>query len=63
MCGALLGGVWWIFPLIGFVICAAFMFVAFRFCRTGPGCMCMGGSRNTTHDGAQPASGGNPASR
>ena len=63
MWGAFLSGGWWVFPLIGFVICAGFMLVAFRFGRTGRGCMCMGGSRNTTNDVAQPAPGVNPASR
>ncbi len=63
MCGAFLGGIWWIFPLIGFVICAAFMFVASRFVRTGRGCTCMSGSRSTTDDVAHPAAGVNPASR
>ncbi len=63
MCGALLGGSWWIFPLIAFVICAGFMLVAFLFARTGRGWMCMGGPRNTTHDVAQRVPGVNPASR
>lgn len=63
MCGAFLGGVWWVFPLIGFVMCAGFMLVMFLFARTGRGWMCMGGARNTTNDVAQPASGVNAAAR
>ncbi len=63
MCGAFLSGGWWVFPLIGFVICAGFMLVAFRFARTGRGCMCTGGSRNSTNGVAQPVPGANPASR
>ncbi len=43
MCAALLTGVWWVVPLIGFVLCLGFMLVAFRFARTGRGCTCMGG--------------------
>ncbi len=46
MCGAFLGGVWWVFPLIGFAICAGLMLVMFLFARPGRGWMCMGGSRN-----------------
>ncbi len=63
MCGAVLSGGWWVFPLIGFVICAGLMLVAFRFGRTGRGCMGMGGSGNTTKHVAQPVPGVNPASR
>ncbi len=62
MCGALLGGIWWIFPLIGFVICAGFMLVMFLFARTGRGCMCMG-ARNTTNNAVQPVPGVDRAAR
>jgi hypothetical protein len=63
MCAAFLSGVWWVFPLIGFVICAGFMLVAFRYGRGGRGWMCMSGSRGATNDVAQPAPGISPASR
>ncbi len=54
MCAAFVSSVWWVFPLFGFVTCAVFMLVMFLFARTGRGCMCMGGSRNTTIDVEQP---------
>ncbi len=63
MCGVFLSGVWWVFPLVGIVICAGMMLVAFRFGRTGHGCMCMGDSRSTKNAAAQPVPGVNPASR
>jgi hypothetical protein len=50
MCGAFLTGVWWVFPLIGFLLCLGFMVVAFRFARTGRGCLCMGGPRGNVGD-------------
>ncbi len=54
MCGALLAGVWWIFPLLGFALCLGFMFLAFRSGCAGRGCMCMGNHRGITDDqGAQ----------
>ncbi len=53
MCAALLTGAWWVFPLIGFVLCLGFMLVAFRFARTGRGCMCMGGPRGMVNDQGQ----------
>ncbi len=62
MCVAFLSGVWWIFPLIGFAICAGFMLVMFLFARTGRGCMCMGGPRDTANDVPQPVP-ATPASR
>ena len=46
MCGALLWGpvwgFWWIFPVLGFLMCLA---MAFRFWRSGAGCMGMGSQR------------------
>jgi hypothetical protein len=36
-------GLWWIFPLVGFVLCLTFVVMAVRFIATGRGCMCMGG--------------------
>ena len=50
MCAALLTGVWWVFPLIAFVLCLGFMLVVFGFARTGRGCMCMGAPRGTVND-------------
>ena len=38
-------GFWWIFPLMGLVMCLAFAVMAFRFIATGRGFMCMGGHR------------------
>jgi hypothetical protein len=35
MCGPLLGGFWWVFPLVGFVVCLAFTLTAFRCGRGG----------------------------
>ncbi len=63
MCGAFLSGVWWVFPLVGFVICAGFMLVMFLFARTGRGCIGMGGPRNATNHVAQPVPGANPSDR
>lgn len=50
MCGPLLGGFWWIFPLVGFLLCLGFMLTGFRSARTGRGCMCMGGHRGRPND-------------
>ena len=38
MCGPLLWGFWWIFPVIGLAMCL----VMILFASTGRGCMCMG---------------------
>ncbi len=38
-----LGAFWWVVPLICFLVCLAFMFMAFRSGRHGCGGMCMGG--------------------
>lgn len=43
-------GFWWIFPLIGVLVCLAFLFMAFRFVTTGRGFMCMGGHRAMASD-------------
>ena len=40
--GPAMPGLWWIFPLIGFVMCLAFLFVIFRFIMNGRGAMWMG---------------------
>jgi hypothetical protein len=50
MCGPLFWGVWWIFPLIGFLLC--FGIIAFRFLGTGRGVMCAGGHDSTRTDQA-----------
>ena len=49
--GAWMGGIWWIFPLVGLIVCLAFVFMAFRFLMTGRGCMCMSAHRSV---GSQP---------
>jgi hypothetical protein len=38
-----MGGLGWIFPLMGLLLCLAFAVMAFRFIATGRGFMCMGG--------------------
>ncbi len=38
-----LGAFWWVVPLIGFLVCLAFMFIVCRSGRHGCGCMHMGG--------------------
>ena len=40
--GMPMGGFWWIFPLIGLLVCLAFLVMAVRFMTTGRGFMCMG---------------------
>lgn len=49
MCGPLLGGFWWLLPLMGALMCLGFLVMAFRFASTGRGFMCMGG-----HHGGRP---------
>ena len=46
-----MGGIWWIFPLVGLIVCLAFVFMAFRLLMTGRGCMCMSAHRSV---GSQP---------
>ncbi len=41
---------WWIFPMIGLLICLGFLVMAFRFVGTGRGFMCMGGHRGMGND-------------
>ena len=43
MCGPFFWGFWWIFPLVGFLICLGFM--AFRLLSAGGGFVCMGSHR------------------
>jgi hypothetical protein len=45
-------GFWWIFPLIGFLVCLAFLVMAIRFMSTGRGFMCMGGHQGMGNDEA-----------
>ncbi len=49
MCGPLLWGFGWIFPVIGFLMCLGFLVMAFRFASTGSGFMCMGGHRGMSN--------------
>lgn len=48
--GSPMWGVWWIFPLIGMLLCFTFLVLAVRFVATGRGFMCMGGHQATGHD-------------
>jgi hypothetical protein len=43
-------GFWWIFPLIGFLVCLAFLVMAIRFMSAGRGFMCMGGHQGMGND-------------
>lgn len=43
-------GFWWIVPLIGFLVCLAFLVMAIRFMSTGRGFMCMGGHQGMGND-------------
>jgi hypothetical protein len=48
MCGPLLWGFWWIFPLMGLLVCLGFLVMAFRSAKRGRGFGCMGGHRGNT---------------
>ena len=48
--GAPMWGFWWIFPLIGLLICLSFLVMAFRFMSTGRGLMCMGEHQGMGND-------------
>jgi hypothetical protein len=48
--GMPMGGFWWIFPLIGALICLAFLVVMVRLVSTGRGFMCMGGHQGMGSD-------------
>ncbi len=53
MCGAFAVGVWWLFPLVGFLLCFVFMIVGCRFACMGRGGMCTGwGRTDEGHDRA-----------
>ncbi len=41
---------WWIFPVMGLLICLGFVVIAVRFASTGRGFMCMGGHRGMRND-------------
>jgi hypothetical protein len=43
LCGAGMWGFWWIFPLVGALVCLALIVMAFRFVSTGRGFSCVGG--------------------
>jgi hypothetical protein len=45
-----MGGFWWIFPLMGMLMCLAFAVMAVRFIATGRGFMCMGGHHQAGGD-------------
>ena len=46
VCGAGAWGFWWVFPLVGGLICLAFLVMAFRSMTTGHGGRCcLGGHR------------------
>ncbi len=45
-------GFWWIFPLVGFLACLAFLVMMFRFMSTGRGFMCMSGHPGMGNDEA-----------
>jgi hypothetical protein len=45
-----MSGFWWIFPLMGMLMCLAVAVVAVRFIATGRGFMCMGGHRQAGVD-------------
>ncbi len=49
MCGPFLGGFWWIFPLVGFLVCLGFMLTV---CRSGRARMCLGGCSSLPNDSA-----------
>ena len=42
LCGAGMWGFWWIFPLVGVLVCFTLIVMAFRFLSTGRGLSCMG---------------------
>jgi hypothetical protein len=46
MCALLLPGFWWVFPLVGMLICLGFFLVMFRSGSAGHGCMGMRGHRS-----------------
>jgi hypothetical protein len=43
-------GFWWIFPLIGVLVCLAFLIMTIRFVSGGRGFMCMGGHQGMGND-------------
>jgi hypothetical protein len=47
MCALPVWGFWWVFPLVGMLVCLAFFLVMLRSGRAGHGCMGMGGHRST----------------
>ena len=43
LCGAGMWGFWWIFPLVGALVCLALIVMVLRFVSTGRGFSCVGG--------------------
>jgi hypothetical protein len=48
--GTPMSGFRWVFPLIGMLVCLAFLVMAVRLMSTGRGFMCMGGHQGTAND-------------
>ena len=48
--GAPMWGFWWIFPIVGMVVCVVFVIAMVRGMSGGRGFMCMGGHRNHASD-------------
>jgi uncharacterized membrane protein len=46
-------GFWWIFPLMGMVVCLAFLVMVFRFVFTGHGPACMAGHGDSGKETAE----------
>ena len=44
-------GFWWVFPLLGMLLCFAFMLIAVRVLGAGHGVMCMGRGHSRGDDG------------
>ncbi len=49
MWGFLTVGFWWLFPLIGVLMCLGCLFMMLRSMTPGRGFMCMGGGHRGTH--------------
>jgi hypothetical protein len=48
--GMPMGSIWWVFPLIGALVCLAFLVMAIRVVSTGRGFMCMGSHQGMGND-------------
>jgi hypothetical protein len=49
-CGSVMWGFWWVFPLVGALVCLTLIVLAVRFLSTGRGFACMGGHAETGND-------------